>query len=102
MPADEIRVGDVGTSLQVTVQDGKSIVDLSASVIKQIIFKKPDGSTVAKNASFVTDGTDGKIKYTFAASDLSMPGEWLYQAYVTFAASSWKSDIGQFQVYDNL
>ena len=60
MAENEIRVGDIGTKFQVTVKDGASVVDISsATSTKQIILKKPDGTTLTKSATFSSDGTDG-------------------------------------------
>jgi len=103
MAEDEIHKGDVGTVFEVTLKDGASIVDVSGASTKQIIFKKPNGGTVEKDADFVTDGQDGKLKYTTLADDLDVIGVWKLQAYVVISGSGdWKSDVGEFTVYDNL
>ena len=102
MSANEVHEGDIGTIFEVTVQDGDSAVDISGATTKQIIFEKPDGSTVTKDAAFVSDGSDGKIKHTIVSGDLDMAGRWQIQAYVVLVAGSWKSDLGSFMVYPNL
>ena len=103
MPA-QIHIGDIGTVFQATVkdQDG-AIVNLASSTARQLTFKKPDGVNMVKNAVFVTDGTDGKIKYVTAAStDLDQAGEWQLQGTVTFGTSVWHTDVEKFRVYANL
>jgi hypothetical protein len=102
MSANEIHLNDIGTVFQVTVSDGTSAYDISGATTKQIIFKKPDHTLVTKDAEFVTDGTDGVIKYTTVDGDLNIPGKWALQAYLVTPGGTWKTDIGTFRVYDNL
>jgi hypothetical protein len=102
MAQDEIHKNDVGTVFELTIKDGQATVDVSTTTAKQIIFRKPDGSTLTKTAAFVTDGTDGKIKYTTIAGDLDSSGIWEYQAKVTFSGGAWSADIKTFRVHDNL
>jgi len=98
----EIHKGDVGTVFQVTLLDGTTVVDISGATTKQILFQKPNGTTMTKNATFVTDGTDGKLKYTTVANDLDTIGLWKIQARVVLPTGSWHSDTGTFRVYKNL
>ena len=102
MAANEIHKGDIGTVFVVTVQDGSSAVDVSGATTKQVLFRKPDGTVVANDAEFTTDGTDGKIQYTSVADDLDTVGQWHIQARVTLPAGTWRSDVGVFQVHENL
>lgn len=103
MAADEIRVGDVGTVLEVTVLDDGTPVDLSSVTTKDFIFRKPKGTKVTVSSSFSTDGTDGKLRYTTVADDLDTPGVWKLQAYLVFPSSGeWRSDLAQFTVHRNL
>ena len=67
MSANEIHVGDIGTVFEVTVKDGEDVVDVSSATTRQLIFKSKDGAVLTKTAVLVTDGTDGKIKYTTIA-----------------------------------
>ena len=102
MSANEVHKDDIGTVFEVALMDGSSIVNVSAATTKEIIFEKPDGSTLTKTAEFVTSGSDGKIDYTTVAGDLDTIGRWKIQAYVVLAAGSWKSDVAEFSVHDNL
>jgi hypothetical protein len=81
--------------------DGAAI-DLSSTTQKQLVFKKPSGTTLTKTAVFYTDGTDGKIQYTSQAGDLSELGEWKWQADIVNPVGSWRSNIDQFRVYGNI
>lgn len=103
MAANEIRLGDIGTVFEITIQDNGTVVDISEATTQEIIFKKPDVDTVVvKATSFVTDGSDGKIKYTVASGDLDVIGKWQIQARIVLPGGEWKSDIVEFQVLPNL
>lgn len=102
MPANEIHKNDVGTIFTITIYDGDSIVDISTATDKQIMFRKPDGNTSTVSGSFLTNGTDGKLTYTFGSGELDVDGKWRMQAYFTFPSGKWYSDIANFKVYDNL
>lgn len=100
----EIHVADVGTAFVCTIvdEDG-AVVDVSSATVKQLWFQKPDQSTVAFDAAFVTDGTDGKIRYvTSAASDLDQSGGWKLQGHVAFGGYVLHSDVHKFKVFANL
>lgn len=105
MPA-QIHVGDTGTSFELTIKNEQGqIVNLATVTIDdiEIIFMKPDGTTLTKTASFVTDGTDGKVKYVTVATDLDAFGTWAIQAYVNYVAGgALHSDIRRFEVIANL
>lgn len=102
MAADEIRVGDVGTVFSLTISDGSAAVDISSATTKQILFQKPDGTKLTKDANFATDGSDGIITYAAIAGDLDSAGYWQIQAYIVMPAGTWKSDINRFLVHSNL
>ena len=110
MAANEIHVNDIGTVFEVTLLDEGSspqIVDLSTATVKELIFKDPAGTSTTQTAAFTTDGTDGKIQYTTLTGDLDTAGLWYLQAHIVIGTASpingeWRSDIGQFEVFDNL
>lgn len=100
--ANEIHLGDIGTVLTVTLKDGDDIVDISSATTKQFILEKPSGTTLTKPTDFVTDGTDGKEKYTIIAGDLDEVGLWQIQPYTILPNWTGRSDIGTFMVHPNL
>ena len=102
MSANEVHIGDIGTIFELTVMDGASVVDVSTATTKEIVFRKPDGSTATKTAAFTTNGSDGKIRYTTVALDLSVAGDWAVQAHVVLPTGEWRSDLSTFRVYPNL
>lgn len=99
---DKIFVGDVGTGFRGTFKEDGSIVDISAASTKTITFEKPDGTTMVKAGSFVTDGTDGVLEYVSVDGDLDIGGDWRLQGYADIGSWAGHSDIVKFKVFDNL
>ena len=67
MSFKNIVVGDFGQVAQLTINDvdtGAAADISSYSSTIQMIFTDPSGTETAKTATFVTDGSDGLIKYT--------------------------------------
>lgn len=70
-------VGDIGTVVELTILDSTGAAfNASGATTKQILLRKPTGVVLTKTASFTTDGTDGKIRYTLASGDIDVPGPW--------------------------
>lgn len=94
----------IGAQIQVTVVEDDVIVDLSTATTKTLYFRKPNGTTVSKTADFVTDGTDGKLKYVTESAFLDMAGMWNIQAYVQFPGGGYagRGAVGLFLVESNL
>lgn len=98
-----VQKGDIGTAFIATIKDGGSIVDISGATVKKIIFEKPSGESVSKNADFYTDGTDGKIEWTTTLiTDLNEVGVWKRQGYVELPEGKWHTDVSIFTVADNI
>jgi len=102
MSHNEIHVGDVGTVITLTIKDVNEIIDISSATSHQIFLRKPSGKTVTRICIPVTDGHDGKIKYTTVENDLDEDGNWEIQAKVTLLSGTWYSDRGIFHVHANL
>lgn len=100
--ASEIHYGDVGVNFNITVMNDSVPLDVSNADNIYIIFEKPDGGDLVKNATLVTDGTDGNIRYTTVAGDLDQIGTWQIQAKVDFGISFFSTDIQRFKVQRNL
>lgn len=100
--ADEIHLGDVGTVFRVNLVDCGVAVDLTGYTALNIIFQKPDNSTVTQTATLFGAATGGVIEYTTIADDLDQTGIWRLQAEVTLPTGKWRSDIEKFRVYANL
>lgn len=96
---------DVGTILTITVVDDDGVaVDISGATSKQIVFLKPDETVVTKTAVFVSDGSDGKIKYTTIAGDLDIVGLWHIQPLIDISAGDviFHADYDHFEVLEPL
>ena len=102
MSANEIHQDDIGTAFTITVQDDTTAVNISTATTRQIKFKKPSGTVLIKTGVFVTDGTDGKLRYTSVADDLDEAGKWYLQVYLVLTNWTGHSDQGEFVVYSNL
>ena len=102
--AKDIHVGDIGTVIEVAIVDQAGVaVDISLATTKEIILKKPAGTTDTKTAAFSGDGTDGKMRFvTTLAGDLDTDGDWFVQGHVVIPAGTWHSDVGTFPVLPNL
>ena len=99
---EEIHKSDIGTKFLLTVKDGTTAVDISGATTKQILFTKPSGEVVTQTAIFNSDGTDGKIYYITVADDIDETGLWQIQSKIIIAAGTFKSNIEEFRVYENL
>ena len=103
-----VFVGDVGTIFKTTIKDCDTgtAIDLSiataGTTVKQLIFKKPDGTTVTQTASFYSDGSDGIITYTTVAADIDISGTWSIQGHVEGTGFVNSSSIEEFVVKDVL
>jgi hypothetical protein len=104
----EIHVGDIGTLIEVTLYDCNVVVDLTGATVTEMIFVKPSGIKITKDATFKTDGTDGILQYVVEEPEENEApffdeyGTWKIQGFVTLPAGSWSSDIAKFKVYANL
>jgi hypothetical protein len=81
-------------------------VNLAGASTVRIRFKTPSGSTfdrtLADTLLFLTDGTDGIVRYKFA-SDESENGVWTCQGWVEWTGiSSFYSDVRTFTFKPNI
>ena len=100
--ASQIHVGDIGTTLIVTILEDGSVVDISSASSLQIIIKKPDATTLTKTGVFTTDGTDGKMQYVSIAGDFDQSGNYRIQGKVNLTSGNYSSSVGSFKVHCNL
>ena len=59
----DICKGAIGTKLRWTVLDEGALLDVSDASVMQLKLLKPDGSSVTKPLTHITDGTDGRVEY---------------------------------------
>ena len=100
----EIHKGDIGTVFEITLAGANGQpIDISAATTGSIIFDKPEkNGVVVMTPTFVTDGTDGKIKYSSTASFLDAVGVWAIQAEIVLPTGTWRSCIEKFHVHENI
>jgi len=98
-----IRVGGYGTAIELRFLDGNKIVPLQTATLKQIVLRKPDGTTkLTKTAVFTTDGSDGKIEYVTVAGDIDVAGMWEAEGYVETPEGGYPSSAFEFEAEDRL
>jgi hypothetical protein len=103
MAANEIHVNDVGIIFESTVHDeAGNVLDVSSATVKDFIFEKPDKTSLNVDASFVSDGRDGKLRYISGPGDLNLVGTYRYQVYLEFGSAVKHTDINKFRVLANV
>jgi uncharacterized protein YfaS (alpha-2-macroglobulin family) len=82
-------LNDFGIDIFLTVTDQDcAAVSVVATTAREFEFRKPDGTLVTKTAVFVTDGSDGRLKYTIESGLLNMVGTWSVRVKLTNGASA--------------
>ena len=99
---DEIHMYDKGTVLQFLIKDNDIVKPIQMSTERKLVMEKPDGTTIVRTLSFVTDGTDGMLKYETTDTDFDQEGHWRFQVKLTFANGLWRSNIIRQYVFANL
>lgn len=99
-----IYTDHVGLILEAEVidADSEAAIDISAATTKTITLTAPSGTKAVKTASFTTDGSEGKIRYTTVAGDLSENGRWYAQSHIVTPTLNFYQSIHQFDVLPNL
>jgi hypothetical protein len=79
------HIGEIGLEIQFQLLDENgSILDVSGTTVT-ILIHKPSGVYISKSASFLTDGSDGLIRYATQSGDLDESGEYQAQAKIEWA-----------------
>lgn len=102
---ETVQLGAIGANIIVTVEEDGEVIDaLETVTAKSLVFRKPNGVGITKTADFVTDGTDGKLKYVTESGFLDVKGTWRIQAQLTFPGSGYSgpTEVGTFQVLANV
>jgi hypothetical protein len=99
----KIYLNDIGAQFVITIiKNNKDVIDISNAISKTIIFQKPNDLLVLKNATFYTDGKDGKICYVSTYGDLDMVGLWKMQCHIITPSTNWHSSFLTFKIHRNL
>ncbi len=97
MTTSTVHIGDNGTVLEVTVTENGVAVDLQAATTKEFLIERKDRTTYKVAASFSTDGSDGKLSYTFG-DEFDVKGVWNVQVHLVFPNGEWYSTKDTFTV----
>ena len=102
----DIQAGDaVAITITLTDFNTNGPLDISSAVDQIIVLRGPASSStrLEKAATFVTDGTDGKLTTTVGTNELLPFGEWKIQAVVTFPLGAvHSSEVKRFIVANNI
>jgi hypothetical protein len=91
--SEEIHVSDVGVQFEYRLLNpDASPLDVSTASLIQLVV----------NASLLTDGIDGWIKYVTRTGDLSKSGKWTVQVYLEIGDAKFHSGMQTFLVYPNI
>jgi hypothetical protein len=74
--------GDLGVPLDYTaVDETGAVINLQSATEKQYTIVRPDGSSEEVDATFITNGSDGKLRYVL--DEVDQVGIWKYRAFYT-------------------
>lgn len=101
------RVGDIKVRFLISFteldEDGvPQPVDISAATTKTIVLKDKEGALVTADATFLTDGTDGKMYYDTVEGDLAIAGTWKIAGRVKNASYDYRSGFDTFEVEESI
>lgn len=93
-------LNDYGVDITLIVTDSAcQPVNISASTAREFELQRPDGTVLTVTAVFVTDGSDGKLRYTVASGVLNAVGTWNVRAKITEGATKqFRTDKVEFEV----
>lgn len=99
-----IYKGAIGLPFRATIRDENgAAIDVSMASQIEFAFRPPNSmASIRRPATFVTDGSDGKIQYATVDGDLSRAGTWYVQAFVTEGSEYWPTATHRFTVEKNL
>lgn len=97
MSVKQVRVGDVGTVITLTVYEDGAVKDISSATDLQILIKKPSGELLEKEATFSTDGTDGQLTYTTESDGWTEEG--FYEVRAGFSLNFWSGTSTELKVH---
>ena len=100
LPVKTVFVGVVGQILEFTIVDAAgNPIDISGATVQRFLILRPDGQLLTRTTSFTSDGTDGKIRYSTVAEDLTVKDTYYIQAYLELPTWQGHSEIKEFEVF---
>jgi len=99
-----IQLGEAKTILKVraVMEDGVTPEDISGATSLKIRLKSPAGVTTEYVGTLTSGGVDGYFQYITVLDDISLIGSWKIQGKITMPDWSGYTEIGEFEVIDNL
>jgi len=97
-----IQKNDIGTRFDLTFLEAGTAVDISSASTKSIILTAPDATKTTYAGTFITDGTNGQLRYTTVTGDIDQAGHWHLQGKVIITAGTFSSSVEDFYVKPNL
>ena len=88
----KVYVGDIGTIIKLDTGE-----DLAQATVKRIKYTMPDGSEGFWSGEVVETT---KIQHTVASGELSLAGEWLFQAYIELPSWRGHGETSSYTIYD--
>lgn len=102
-PDKIVRKDAIGVRIDTTIKEAGVPINLSTVSQKDYVIVKPDGARVVRSTVFITDGSNGQIRYVTISGDLNLVGQYKLQADLVFPGGyDGPTDIGTFWVEDNL
>lgn len=80
--SNEIVQGDNGTVIELTIQDGTKIIDLTDATVQIILTLRSSGKI---KQAIITDAINGKCEVTLISDDILYDGVYTFQAVVYFS-----------------
>lgn len=102
---DDLQEGAIGAEIVlVALKQDRSILDISGATLLEMTVTRPDGTSFTRTADFDTDGTDGGMKISTEAGDLTPAGVgWRAQGHVVLGTTTdVRTSIFHFEVLANL
>lgn len=110
---DSLQAGVIGAVIRVTCVQPQTPaekssgaprvpVDISATILKELIFRKPDGSVITKTAQFSTNGLDGALQWSTVAGDVEPWGTYMVQPNIAIPGFTGRGQRVPFEVLKNL
>lgn len=98
----EFYEGNYGHIIRLVIRDQDGdVVDVSGASTKQVHLVKPDNTVLKKDATFTTDGKDGKIEYVTQSGDIDSgdAGHWMAHGLVEIPTGKWHTTQFGFEVF---
>lgn len=98
----QIHENDYGTTFDIELRDGDTVLSPTLFTSGSHIFRKPDQTTFSRTSGSVITSSGSFMRYTTVAGEVDQVGTWALQSWVTDGVGYWHSEVKEFVVYPNL